>query len=248
MREALKEGIRIQKMTQKMAQKKILLVEDDLNLGFLLLDYLEAANMKVKLCKDGLSGLEILEKQHFDLCLLDVMMPKIDGFNLAKAMRNKGLEVPFIFLTAKSMKEDKLLGYELGAEDYITKPFDEDELLCKIHVVLRKNAQDPYEHAPTLFRIGKFTFNYKRQELCFEGQPNTLTQKENEVLRLLCVHQNEVLSREYAVEQIYGKKDYFLGRSFDVYISRLRKLLRRDPAIEIQNVYKVGFMLNVRGD
>ena len=234
-------------MEHVITQKKILLVEDDLNLGFLLLDYLEAANMKVKLCKDGLAGLEILEKQHFDLCLLDVMMPKIDGFGLAKAIRNKGLEVPFIFLTAKSMKEDKLLGYDLGAEDYITKPFDEDELLCKIKVVLRKNEQDPYEHAPTLFTLGKFTFNYKRQELIYEEEVHKLTQKENEVLRLLCIHQNEVLKREHAVERIYGKKDYFLGRSFDVYISRLRKLLSVDPSIEIQNIYKVGFMLNVKG-
>lgn len=233
-------------MNSPMTQKKILLVEDDLNLGFLLLDYLEAANMKVKLCKDGLAGLAILEKQHFDLCLLDVMMPKMDGFGVAKAMRRKGVEVPFIFLTAKSMKEDKLQGYGLGAEDYITKPFDEDELLCKIKVVLRKNAQDPYEHAPTQFKLGKFSYDYNMQELTHGAIVYTLTQKENEVLRLLCVHKNEILKREHAVERIYGKKDYFLGRSFDVYISRLRKLLSSDSSIEIQNKYKVGFMLKVK--
>ena len=229
-----------------MVQKKILLVEDDLNLGFLLMDYLESANMKVKLCKDGLSGLEILEKQHFDLCLLDVMMPGLDGFNLAKAIRNKGLETPFIFLTAKSMKEDKLHGYKLGAEDYVTKPFDEDELLCKIHVVLRKHAQDPFENSPTRFKLGRFSYDYERHELKDREKIYSLTQKENQVLRLLCLHQNSILKREDAVKLIYGKQDYFLGRSFDVYISRLRKLLSTDPTVEIQNIYKVGFMLNTR--
>ena len=228
-----------------MIQKKILLVEDDLNLGFLLMDYLESANMHVKLCKDGLSGLKMLEKQHFDLCLLDVMMPQMDGFNLAKAIRSKGVETPFIFLTAKSMKEDKLHGYKLGAEDYITKPFDEDELLCKIKVVLRKQSKDPFENSPTRFKLGRFEYDYERQELKEGEEVYTLTQKENQVLRLLCLHQNSILKRTDAVKLIYGKQDYFLGRSFDVYISRLRKLLSADPTIEIQNIYKVGFRLNV---
>ena len=231
--------------THIMIQKKILLVEDDLNLGFLLMDYLESANMKVKLCKDGLSGLEMLKKQAFDLCLLDVMMPGLDGFNLAKMIRSKGLEIPFIFLTAKSMKEDRLHGYKLGAEDYITKPFDEDELLCKIHVVLRKGTQDPFENSPTRFQLGRFSYDYERHELKDDEEVYTLTQKENQVLRLLCLHQNSILKREDAVRLIYGKQDYFLGRSFDVYISRLRKLLSADPTIEIQNIYKVGFRLNI---
>ncbi len=227
-----------------MKEKRILLVEDDLNLGFLLMDYLESAEYKVKLCKDGLSALDVLESQSFDLCLLDVMMPKLDGLSVAKIMRKKGNKTPFIFLTAKSMKEDRIHGYGLGAEDYITKPFDEDELLCKISVVLRRNQKDPLANAPSQFVLGRYKFDYNRQELSCSECVKRLTQKENEVLRLLCLHKNRVLKRDEAVEIIYGKKDYFLGRSFDVYISRIRKLLQNDSTLEIQNIYKVGFMLN----
>ena len=228
-----------------MSEKMILVVEDDLNLGFLLMEFLESAGLKVKLCRDGASGLAALEKSTFDLCLIDVMMPELDGFSLARKIREQDIQVPFIFLTARSMKEDKLEGYGLGAEDYITKPFEEEELLCKINVVLRRYATDqPAEPEPTCFQLGGFAFDYSRQELTWDGKVHRLTEKENEVLRLLCLHKNRVLKREEAVEQIYGKKDYFLGRSFDVYISRLRKLLKRDPSLEIQNIYKVGFILN----
>lgn len=229
-----------------MNEKKILVVEDDLNLGFLLLDFLQSKNYKVKLCKDGLSALTTLKKECFDLCLLDVMMPKMDGFALAKNMRSKGVETPFIFLTAKSLKADKLNGYSKGAEDYITKPFDEQELHCKIQVILRRHKKDPYEDAPDLFQIGKYHFNFARQELSCDDQTIRLTEKENHVLRLLALKKNTILKREDAVAAIYGRADYFLGRSFDVYISRLRKLLSHDPAIEIQNVFKVGFILNVK--
>ena len=228
-----------------MTQKKILIVEDDLNLGFLLLDFMESADFKVKLARDGASGLAILEKQCFDLCLIDVMMPRMDGFCLARAIRSKGMAVPFIFLTANSLKEDKLQGYDIGAEDYITKPFDEEELLCKVNVVLRRHAQDEEANMPAQFQLGKFFFDAERQELKWADQVHRLTEKENEVLRLLCLHKNKILKREEAELKIYGKSDYFLGRSFDVYISRLRKLLACDPNVEIQNVYKVGFMLNV---
>ena len=231
-------------MPEQMEQKKILVVEDDLNLGFLLMDYLESANLKVKLCRDGLAGLGMLEKQKFDLCLLDVMMPKMDGFSLAEKIRKQGIKVPFIFLTARSMKEDRLQGYGIGAEDYITKPFEEEELLCKIHVVLRRYAQDEYQQAPMQFNLGGFCFDYERQELKCREKVHRLTEKENEVLRLLAINKNRILRRQEAVELIYGKYDYFHGRSFDVYISRLRKLLHSDPRLEIQNVYKVGFMLN----
>jgi len=227
-----------------MRNKNILLVEDDLNLGFLLMDYLVSSDYKVRLVRDGFSALKALEKGSFDLCILDVMMPKLDGFSLAKNIKHKGNKTPFMFLTAKSMKEDKIQGYSLGAEDYITKPFDEDELLCKINVILRRNDNDPFANGPTLFELGIFTFDYNRQELSYNQHVQRLTQKENEVLRLLCLHKNRVLKREDAVEHIYGKKDYFLGRSFDVYISRIRKLLNKDKSIEIQNVYKVGFILN----
>lgn len=227
-------------------QKNILLVEDDLNLGFLLLDFLESANYRVKLCRDGMAGLEIISKQHFDLCLFDVMMPKLDGFALAKTMQKKGVTTPFIFITAKTMKEDILKGYDIGAQDYISKPFDEEELLCKIKVILKRTCRDEYEGQPFEFNLGKFVFNYQRQELIDGQKTHRLTEKENEVLRLLCLHKNRVLKREEAVEKIYGKKDYFLGRSFDVYISRLRKLLAAENSLEIQNIYKVGFMLNCK--
>lgn len=225
--------------------KKILLVEDDLNLGFLLVDLLQSENFYVKLCRDGLTGLKAAEKEKFDLCIFDVMMPKLDGFSAAKTLRNKGIETPFFFLTAKSLKEDKLNGYALGAEDYISKPFDEDELLCKINVIMRRQKECPLANAPTKFEIGSFNFDYERQELCLADESFRMTEKENEVLRLLCIHKNKILKREDAVTHIYGRNDYFLGRSFDVYISRLRKILSKDPSIEIQNVFKVGFILNV---
>lgn len=226
-------------------ERKILLVEDDLNLGFLLVDFLESENFNVKLCKDGLAGLRAAESQHYDLCIFDIMMPKLDGYAVAKTLRKKGIETPFMFLTAKSMKEDKLKGYEIGAEDYLTKPFDEEELLCKIQVILRRKKQDTLEDQPTKFSVGGFTFDYELQELTHCNKTIRLTEKENEVLRLLCLHENKILKREDAVAHIYGRFDYFLGRSFDVYISRLRKLLSTDPSIEIQNVFKVGFILNV---
>lgn len=225
-------------------QPRILLVEDDLNLGFLLMDFLESENYNVKLCRDGLSGLSTVEKSCFDLCILDVMMPNLDGFSLAKTMLDKGVSYPFMFLTAKALKTDILQGYKIGAEDYILKPFDEDELLCKIKVILRRNEQNTLAKGPKKFSIGSFIFDVNRQELSNSEKVHTLTEKESEVLSLLCMRKNEVLRREDAVMSIYGKKDYFLGRSFDVYISRLRKLLCSDPNLEIQNVYKVGFILN----
>ncbi len=225
--------------------KKILLVEDDLNLGFLLVDFLQSENFYVKLCRDGLSGIRAAEKEKFDLCIFDVMMPKLDGFSAAKTLRKKGIETPFFFLTAKCMKEDRLNGYSIGADDYISKPFDEEELLCKINVVMRRQQSCPLANAPTKFKIGSFDFDYERQELILKDQSFRMTEKENEVLRLLCIHKNKILRREDAVTHIYGRNDYFLGRSFDVYISRLRKILSKDTSIEIQNVFKVGFILNV---
>ena len=173
-------------------------------------------------------------------------MPKMDGFFVAKTFKNKGIEIPIIFLTAKSLKEDILNGYALGAEDYVTKPFDEEELLCKIKVILRRYKQDPFANAQPCHKIGRYSYNYDRQELTFDNNIHRLTEKENEVLRLLCHHKNRILKREDAIKHIYGRADYFLGRSFDVYISRLRKLLKHDAEIEIQNVFKVGFILNVK--
>ncbi len=225
--------------------QNILIVEDDIHLGFLLMEFLEQENYQVKLCRDGESGFNSFKKGKFDICILDVMLPEMDGFTLARRLKNVDANVPFLFLTARSMKEDKLNGFSCGAEDYITKPFDEEELLCRIKVILRRQANAERPPAPTHFHIGAYQFNYNRRELCYQGNAIRVTEKESEVLRLLCLNKNQILKREEAVQKIYGKKDYFLGRSFDVFISRIRKLLQNDPNISIDNVFKVGFILNV---
>jgi DNA-binding response OmpR family regulator len=209
------------------------------------MDFLESEGFDIKWCKDALSGLQQLKSRPFHLGILDVMMPGMDGFNLARQLKMTYPDFPFLFLTARLLKSDKLKAYELGAEDYITKPFDEDELLCKIRVILRRHQTEDEDERPCHYQIGSYNFQYDRQELCFEEETVRLTEKENEVLRLLCEHKNRILKREEAVEAIYGKNDYFLGRSFDVFISRLRKLLRQDPGVSIENVFKVGFILNV---
>lgn len=224
----------------------ILLVEDDLNLGMLLMDYLESEGVQVTWRRDALSGLQQVHRQTFDLCILDVMMPGMDGFSLAKNLRSQYPRLPFIFLTARLLKEDKMKGYELGAEDYLTKPFDEEELLCKIRVILRRKTVSGTKPKEEVRQIGRFVFDPARQELRFDNKVTRLTEKENAVLQLLSEHQNRILRRDEAVEAIYGKSDYFLGRSFDVFISRLRKLLKADPKITIDNVFKVGFILNVQ--
>jgi len=223
---------------------KILIVEDDEILGFLLTEYLGLEGYEVTLCKDGVSGLSTFKGNCFDICVLDVMMPNMDGFTLAKKIRAVNEDIPFLFLTARTLKTDRLNGFAIGAEDYITKPFDEEELLCRLKVCLRRQGNGQEQTAKeTKFSIGDFNFDYSMQELCYKGSAQRLTEKENEVLRLLCLHQNKVLRREEAVEQIYGRKDYFLGRSFDVFVSRLRKMLSKDSRIVIENVFKVGFIL-----
>lgn len=228
-------------------KSKILLVEDDLNMGFLLTELLQDENFDVKLCRDGESGLMAYRKDRFQLCILDVMLPKMDGFMLARRMRAENPEIPFLFLTARTLKADKLTGFGLGAEDYITKPFDEDELLCRIRVMLRRKAdlEDGQKTTTEPHLIGEYSFDYARQELRWQDEILRLTEKENEVLRLLCLNRNQILRREEAVEKIYGKWDYFLGRSFDVFISKMRKMLQKDPRISIENVFGVGFILHL---
>ena len=227
--------------------KNILIVEDDLSLGFLLMESLKEAGYKVTLSRDGAAGWQHYVRENFDLCILDIMMPEMDGYTLAQKMKEHIKETPFLFLTAKHLKSDKLKGFELGAEDFITKPFEAEELLCRIKVILRRKFSSLEQKRPiTQFQIGDYSFDYTRQELTYQGIPRRITQKENEVLRLLCLHRNQILRREDAVEQIYGEKDYFLGRSFDVFISRLRKLLSKDPRIKIENVFKVGFIFQIK--
>lgn len=230
-------------MTDK---RNILLIEDDLNLGFLLMEYLGGEGYEVKLCRDGLSGVNTFKKGQYDCCILDVMLPETDGFQVAQQIRNYNPDTPFIFLTARSMKADKIKGFNLGAEDYITKPFEEEELLCRIKVIFRRLEKNGGTQClQTEFTIGDYHFDYKQQELSYQGVVRRITEKENEVLRLLCLHKNQILKRNKAVELIYGKEDYFLGRSFDVFISRIRKMLKQDPRIRIDNVFKVGFILKV---
>lgn len=230
------------------AISKILLVEDDLSMGFLLTEFLEGEGFEVKLCRDGESGLATFRRGSFDLCILDIMMPKVDGFTLAQQLRSDNPQVPFLFLTARSLKDDKLKGFGLGADDYVTKPFDETELLCRIKVILRRRLDMPTAPSPPpcLYYLGDYTFDYSKQELTWKSKTWRLTETETEVLHLLCLHQNQILRRDDAVEKIYGKRDYFLGRSFDVFISKLRKLLQNDPRISIENVFRVGFIFHVR--
>lgn len=226
------------------AKHQLLLVEDDLNLGFLLVDYLEEAGYGVKLCRDGISALRKYEEHPYDLCILDVMLPKMQGFELAKRLRATHPEAKFLFVTAKSMKADKCIGYELGAEDYITKPFDEDELGYKIKAILRRTMESSQKQIQ-VYSLGNYHFDPGKQELVHGENVIRLTEKETAVLHLLCKCQGQILKRDDAVEVIYGKRDYFLGRSFDVFISRLRKHLKYDDRVRIENVYRVGFILNV---
>ncbi len=228
-----------------MSKGNVLVVEDDLNLSFLLMELLQNEGFRVRIGRDGLCGLDLLRKEVFDLCLLDVTMPKMDGFNLARHIKEEYPTMPFLFLTARVLKEDKLKGYNLGAEDYILKPFDDEELLCKINVILRRKHADVITQRNSVYQIGSYTFDNTRMELKNEKTVHRLTEIESKVMEQLCIHKNRILRRDEAVETIYGKKDYFLGRSFDVFISKLRKKLSEDPSIAIENVYKVGFIMNV---
>jgi DNA-binding response OmpR family regulator len=223
----------------------ILLAEDDLNLGVLLVDYLEAEGFEVKLCKDGELALKAFNANRFDLCLLDVMMPKLDGFSLANAIREKDKKVPLIFITAKSLKEDKLTGYGLGADDYITKPFDEEELLWKIKAVTRRMPAAKTGKAVEPIVLGHYTFDFANQSLTMNGKTKRITEKESDILKYLSDNRNRVIKREEMLKDLWGENDYFFGRSLDVFITKIRKYLKEDPALSIENVFKVGFIFNV---
>lgn len=224
---------------------KILLAEDDLNLGILLVDYLESENFEVKLCKDGEFALKMFAHNAYDLCLFDIMMPKMDGFSLAEAVRTKNKEIPILFITAKSLKEDKLKGYELGADDYITKPFDEEELLWKIKAVVRRMSKNENETTSEIISIGKYTFDAKNQLLTIDSNAKRITEKESDILKYLCANPNQVMRREAILEALWGENDYFLGRSLDVFITKIRKYLKEDSSLSIENVFGVGFIFNV---
>lgn len=220
----------------------ILLVEDDLNLGFLLVEFMETKGFSVKLYRDGLTAFTGFQGGHFDFCILDVGLPKMDGFTLAKKIKILNPQVPIIFLTARSLKEDKMKGYEIGVDDYITKPFDEDELLYKINAILNRSHLSKVSDDNT-FQIGKFQFDFQNQLLETGEEKRRLTERESTILKLLCLSMNNVIRREQILTAIWGENDYFAGRSLDVFISKLRKYFRTDPTISIENIPKVGFIL-----
>ena len=226
---------------------KILLVEDDPNLGFILQESLERQGYKIERRVDGEEGLETFLQDSFDLCLIDVMLPKKDGFTLAKEIRNTTQDVPIIFLTAKSLKEDRIDGFKIGGDDYITKPFSMEELALRIQAVLRRSKpRDRQENDSQYFTIGSYQFDYDQQVLQNGECQQKLTAKENELLRLLCLHQNQTLEREIALKLIWGEDNFFNARSMDVFISKLRKYLKDDERIEIRNVHSKGFRLMVK--
>ena len=221
---------------------KILLCEDDENLGMLLREYLQAKGFTTELCADGELGYKAFLKTKFDICVLDVMMPKKDGFTLAKEIRNSNQEIPIIFLTAKTLKEDILEGFKIGADDYITKPFSMEELVFRIEAIIRRTKGKKNKES-TVYRIGQFTFDTQKQLLCLGDEQRKLTTKENELLALLCSHANEILQRDFALKTIWIDDNYFNARSMDVYITKLRKHLKDDPSIEIINIHGKGYKL-----
>ena len=223
---------------------KILLCDDDENLGMLLREYLQANGYQAVLCQDGEVGYREFAKGKFDIAVLDVMMPKKDGFTLAQEIRQANTEIPIIFLTARALKDDILEGFKIGADDYITKPFSMEELVLRIEAILRrvhgKKAKDA-----TVFRIGRFVFDAQKQLLTIGEKQTKLTTKENELLALLCAHSNEILQRDFALKTIWIDDNYFNARSMDVYITKLRKHLKDDDQIEIINIHGKGYKLIV---
>ena len=222
---------------------KILLCEDDTNLGMVLKNYLELNDYDVILERDGRLGLAAFQREKFDICLLDVMMPNMDGFTVAEEIRDINPDVPLFFLSAKTMKDDIIQGYKLGADDYITKPFDSDVLLLKIKAILKRNEELHKEEANAEFDLGKYHFNPRLRELVVNGKTQTLSPKENELLKMLSEYKNDLLPREAALKKIWGSDTYFNGRSMDVYIAKLRKYLKEDEKLEIVNIHGNGFRL-----
>lgn len=223
---------------------KILLAEDDANLGLLLSDFLQSEGMQVILCRDGKQALEQFSTQEFDICLLDVMMPIMDGFTLAKEIRTKNTDIPIVFITAKSLKEDKLEGYSIGADDYILKPFDEQELLCKIKALTRRSVHAQHNSAKQDLQIGKFVLSLNYQSLIIGENQKRLTERECEVLKYLFIHRNKIIKREEMLVALWGENNYFYGRSLDVFITKIRKYLKEDSDLSIENVFGVGFVFH----
>ncbi len=220
----------------------ILLCEDDENLGMLLREYLNAKGYDAELYPDGEAGYKAFMKNKFDMCVLDVMMPKKDGFTLAQEIRQSNSEIPIVFLTAKTLKEDVLEGFKIGADDYLTKPFSMEELTFRIEAILRR-VRGKKSKETSVYQIGRFVFDTQKQVLSMDDRQTKLTTKESELLALLCAHANEILQRDFALRTIWVDDNYFNARSMDVYITKLRKHLKEDDSVEIINIHGKGYKL-----
>jgi DNA-binding response OmpR family regulator len=226
---------------------RILLVEDDTNLGFLLVDFLESDGFEVKLYKDGESGYKGFQMSGFDLCIIDLMLPRMDGFTLAGKIKEADAEIPIIILSARSMREDKIKGFRIGIDDYITKPFDEEELLYRVKAILSRTRQSNNQVIKkAVISIGEYKFDPSNQLLTSNNQPQRLTIKESQILGLLSNHINNLVKREEIMIEVWGDSDYYTGRSLDVFISKLRSYLRNDPAVKITTIPTVGYILEVQ--
>ncbi len=222
---------------------KVLLAEDDLSLGYVIKDNLSDAGYEVVLCPDGQTAIDKFNKEDFDICLLDVMMPNKDGFAVAKKIRQQTDIVPILFITAKSLEEDRIHGFESGADDYIIKPFSMQELLLRMDVFLRRTKK-MYSDRTQTFQIGDIHFSFSNLKLTVDKTEHNLTQKEAELLQFFCEHPNRILKREEVLLNVWGKDDYFLGRSMDVFITKLRKYFKPDPSANIETIHGIGFRLN----
>ena len=230
------------------SKASILLVEDDKNLGFVIKDFLSESGFMVELAENGMVALPKFNAKIFDLCLIDIMLPLKDGFTLAEEIRAKNKQIPIIFLTARAMKEDKIRGFKIGGDDYITKPFSTEELLLRIEAILRRTKNNGNSSSiveKEIYKIGKFVFDFSNQVIKIGENQQNLTRKESDVLRLLCINKNQLVRRDFALKLIWGEDDYFMGRSMDVYITKLRKILKDDPEVSIQNIHRTGFKLEV---
>jgi two-component system, OmpR family, response regulator len=225
---------------------RILLAEDDENLGLLLKEYLKARNFDAELFPNGERALKSFERNTYDICVLDVMMPVMDGYSVAKEIRRLKKGTPIIFLTAKSMKEDVIEGFSIGADDYIAKPFSMEELIFRIEAILRRTKSN-LNNETKVFQLGVYSFDYERQMLSNGDKSQKLTTKESDLLKLLCDNQNSILERNYALKSIWIDDNYFNARSMDVYITKLRKYLKDEPGIQILNIHGKGFKLLVPG-
>jgi DNA-binding response OmpR family regulator len=226
-----------------MQKAKILLVEDEKNFGIVMRDYLQMNGFSVSWCEDGLQGLAQFQKENYDLCIVDVMMPKMDGFTLVEEIRKSNTQIPVLFLTARSMKEDMLRGYRLGADDYIIKPFDTELLLLKLSVILKRSSSNETEAVSEL-SFSEFTYAHQMRLLSHRsGTQNKLSPKESDLLNLLLQNRNKVVSKSALLQKVWKTDDYFAGRSMDVYIVKLRKYLEPDKAISIENIHGSGYCL-----